>query len=351
MRESAVYFVAWTVYYLVIVSVYLVGGLLPTRQAILTALLTVLPQAVFGRVVLRFCRRFPWPAARRARFFATHFVVAIAYGTVCAVASNAFFAAHRWLVEGIFRPYFLEAGVLAWQILMGGLLYAALSGIAYADQLLRRLRDEEARAARATALQSEAELRALRTQINPHFLFNTLQTLLSLIRNGDRQQAEEAVEQFGELMHYAIRGGEDVRLVSELEFVHNYLALEKLRLGERFRIEEQIAPEAEELVVPAFTLQPLVENAVRHGIAPRKNGGTLRVHAIVQDGMLLLSVSDDGPGRSDESASNGLGLRLVRERIEALYGERAGVSVRSESHKGFNVTVEIPVRSEELDAP
>lgn len=338
----------WSVYFALNVLVYLATGMLGLGPALLTSTMIVTPEALLGLVVLRLSRRIPWPGAPRFSFYAVHLVGAIVYGVLCAGAANLLFAFHRWLVQGVFRPAYFDAGIVAWQIFMAALLYTVLASVAYAVSLLNRLAEEEARAARATALQTQAELRALRAQVNPHFLFNTLHSVLGLIRK-DPESAEEALEQFGDLMHYALRieevGCDEVSLESEWEFVRNYLALEKLRLGSRLRLDCRADEAALGCEVPAFTLQPLVENAIRHAIAPRAEGGTLTVRAEHRDNELYLSVADDGPGAFAVESAKGIGLRLVRDRLAAIHGDAATLRTESPSGGGFRVSIRMPART------
>jgi LytS/YehU family sensor histidine kinase len=229
---------------------------------------------------------------------------------------------------------------------MGAMIYGVLAGVCYGVLLHERMREQEARAARATALQTEAELRALRAQLNPHFLFNTLHSLLALVRQ-DPRAAEEALEQFGDLLRYTLdtqKNGEVVPLGEELTFVENYLALESLRLGDRLRLDIRIEEGVREEQVPAFCLQPLVENAVRHAIAPRAAGGRLAVRAAREGRAVVLEVSDDGPGASPTELERaaGLGLRLVRERLAARYGDDAVLDVDTQPGHGFRVTIRLP---------
>lgn len=342
---------AWSVYFALNVLVYLATGRLGLGPALLTSALTVVPEALLGIAVLRLIRILPWPRAARLRFYAIHLAGALLYGLACAGAANLLFAFHGFLVRGIFRPAYFDLGIVAWQIFMAALLYAVLTSAAYAVGLVNRLAEEEARAARATALQTQAELRALRAQVNPHFLFNTLHSVLVLIRR-DPESAEDALEQFGDLMRYALRieedGRDEVRLESEWEFVRNYLALEKLRLGSRLQLDCRVDDDALECEVPAFTLQPLVENAIRHAIAPRAQGGTLAVRAEIRDDALQLSVADDGPGSSavePPASMPGMGLRLVKERLAAVHGDSAYLRTESPPEGGFRAWIHMPART------
>ena len=164
----------------------------------------------------------------------------------------------------------------------------------------------------------------------------------------DPKEAEDGLEQFGDLLRYTLdtqKNGEVVPLGEELTFVDNYLALETLRLGERLRLEVDIDDGARGRPVPAFCLQPLVENAIRHAIAPRAAGGRVELRVKEQQaGTLLLEVADDGDGADPETldAASGIGLRLVRERLAAHYGDSASFEVDTAPGRGFRVRIEIP---------
>jgi LytS/YehU family sensor histidine kinase len=194
-------------------------------------------------------------------------------------------------------------------------------------------------------LTTEAELRALRSQLNPHFLFNALHSLGALIRH-DGAAAERAVERLGDLLRYTLDAGADgdVSLRREWEFTRNYLDLERIRFGDRLGVALEVEDAALDERVPAFVLQPLVENAVRHGVARRGEGGAVRVAVARAGGSLVLSVEDDGPGARPAalSSSPGLGLRSLRRRLEALYGDGARLRIETTPGRGFRATVELP---------
>jgi LytS/YehU family sensor histidine kinase len=196
---------------------------------------------------------------------------------------------------------------------------------------------------------TEARLRALRAQLNPHFLFNTLQSLLALVRT-DADTAERALERFGDLLRYALRiqrdGTDEVPLSQEWAFVEDYLALEKLRLDDRLRLRLDKDAEALSCRVPAFCLQTLVENAIRHAVAPHSAGARVTVAAARRDGRLHLSVEDDGPGAdlARSPQDSGLGLSIVRRRLASLYGTDAAVVVDTSPGCGFRVRIDMPAR-------
>jgi LytS/YehU family sensor histidine kinase len=235
-----------------------------------------------------------------------------------------------------------EAGL--WQFSTGLYVYALLTGFFYLVRLQRQLREREAAAARAESAAAQAQLQALRAQLNPHFLFNALHAVGALLRS-DPAAAERALERIGDLLRRSLdhTARDLVPLGQEWEFVRSYLELEQLRHGDRLRLQCSLDPRALSVPVPALVLQPLVENAVRHAIAPRPQGGTIRIHASRANGTLTLVVADDGPGaRPQPHGRVGFGLEAVRAQLEGRYGSAAQLNVETDTG-GFTVTLTIPV--------
>ena len=344
-RLAWLYPLAWLPYLAVYGLALGYGMALDPGVALLAAGANVLPPALLGAAVLRLCARLPWEPRRRRRFFAAHVGLALLYAALSVAGVWALFKVADRVRTGTWPSASYDPRVAAWQFFIALLLYAVLASLAYAAALVVRLRDEEARLARLAELQSRAELKALRARLDPHFLFNTLHSLLALVRR-DPRAAEEALERFGGLLHYVLRGqeeGEEVRLAEEWSFVRDYLEIEALRLGERLRVEAAVDADAGACLVPAFTLQPLVENAIRHGIATRAGGGRLAVRASVSGGLLHVEVADDGAGAEpDEVGDGGHGLALVRERLRAAHGARAELEVETAPGAGFVVRLRLP---------
>ena len=190
-----------------------------------------------------------------------------------------------------------------------------------------------------------AELRALQARTNPHFLFNSLNTAAGLIEE-DPAAAEQVIERLAGLFRYSLRGSERswVRLSEEVEAVRGYLEVEAIRLGERLTSEVSVAPELAEVLVPPLVLQPLVENAVLHGVAPRKEGGRVSVAASRTDSTLVLSVSDDGhgPGSSPHRGS-GTSMVDLEKRLQMVYGGDARFSSAAGAEGGFRVDLSLPL--------
>ena len=220
------------------------------------------------------------------------------------------------------------------------LLYAVWIAGYLAFAMLRHRYQSELRQAQLGKALQTAELRLLKAQLNPHFLFNALNGLRSLIAD-EPVRAREAVTQLARMLRYTLASGDEdlVSLERELEMVDDYLALESLRLAERLRIEREIAPAARTVRLPSMLLQTLVENALKHGIAPLKEGGTLRIAAQVVEKHLVLQVVNPRPPEDTKSPSEGLGLRNSTERLRLLFGTRA--SLRLDLSQAGQATAEI----------
>jgi two-component system LytT family sensor kinase len=197
---------------------------------------------------------------------------------------------------------------------------------------------------RAAAVQARFD--ALRRQINPHFLFNTLNTAISCIWS-DPNTARWILVKLSTILRKLLQAtGDYVPLSRELELIDDYLSLEQARFGsDRIRVEREIDPRALDVPVPSMLLQPIVENSVRHGLSKKLGGGTVRIEAARDGDRMRLVVSDDGLG-FDRSPDEGIGLRNVRERLTVAYGTRQSLEIRSAPGEGTRVTIEIPVERE-----
>jgi signal transduction histidine kinase len=292
---------------------------------------------VMGVGVWRLTARVAWDW-RRAGFYATHAAALAVYAVVYATA--------WWWPEiamgRVADPVeaFRTSPVTMWNLLMGSWLYLVVAGLSYAIRAQREARSQEAAAAEARLLAQQAQLAALRAQINPHFLFNALHSVGALV-SSEPARADEALERLGDLLRYALGAGDEVLFAHEWKFTHDYLAFEHLRLGDRLRVDTTLDDAALAIPVPPLILQPLVENAVRHGIADRPEGGEIRVVARVSGGALTVRVEDDGRGVT-KGAGAGLGLTSVRRRLAQLYGDRATVTV-DDRRSGFCVTLHVPL--------
>ncbi len=250
-------------------------------------------------------------------------------------------------------------------IVLDLLAYGAISGLVHSVNFYGRLRERERRALVLEARLAKARLGALQAQLQPHFLFNSLNAVTTLLRR-DPRLAETTLVSLSELLRMALSRSEkqETTLRDEVEFVRHYLEIQRTRFGDKLRVEEHLDPQALHCRVPTLVLQPLVENALRHGIEPADRPGTVRVGAARQDGRLVLTVEDDGvglPGGDAEAggaqssalpgpkaSGTGIGLANLRDRLQALYGERQRLEVRPRAGGGVVVRVEVPGDSPSL---
>ena len=227
--------------------------------------------------------------------------------------------------------------MLAWSVLYIGIRYYAA------------LQAERERSLKAEAAAHQAQLEALRYQINPHFLFNALNAVSTLVTERRNDEASRMLARVSDFLRLTLTAPvrDEVALADEVDYVRQYLEIERVRFGERLRTEFDLAPDTWEAAVPAFVLQPLIENAVRHAIAPREAGGAITLEAHRSGEMLHVSIVDDGPGVRDEPQGNGtgrIGLTNTRDRLRQTYGDRGRLQLVSVPGGGTRATIEIPFR-------
>jgi two-component system, LytTR family, sensor kinase len=201
------------------------------------------------------------------------------------------------------------------------------------------------RAASLQARLAEARLAALRAQLQPHFLFNTLNSVSSLMYR-DVEAADVMIARLSDLLRLTLRGDprREIPLGEEVALLERYLDIERVRFEDRLRVALDIPPPARTALVPPFLLQPIVENAVRHAIAPRPDGGRIDIAAIVEGDRLVIRVTDDGPGLSPGDAEPGVGLANTRARLAELHGKAARLDLEQAAGGGLVVTIAMPWR-------
>ena len=310
----------------------------------------IISAALLGAIVVWFCNRLDWSHHQRIWFFPVHIVSALIYSFVWAGILFLLLTISFSLQRGIWSPVSFIGNALQWQVFTGITFYVTIASIIYVLQVVQNLREEERRAARAETLYAQTSLAALQAQLNPHFLFNTLHSLMALIRY-DSEKAENAIEKLAEMLRYSLKDKRDsknylVRLEDEIQFVDNYLDLEKMRLGDRLSVEKSIERETLDCLIPAFTIQPIVENSIKHGIAPKSFPATISISAKKENNLLKIEISDDGIGSENINIeeSKGLGLNLVREQLMIQYGEKSVFEIDTKLNMGFKVYIEIPVQ-------
>ncbi len=236
---------------------------------------------------------------------------------------------------------------LALRAALDVLVYWSLVGVCQAITNFRTSQERERRAAELEARLTSAKLQALRRQINPHFLFNTLNSIATLLYI-DPRAADEMLGDLSELLRRSLDSIEEqeIPLAQELEFIGAYLSIEQKRFGERLRVEQSVPDELMKALVPALVLQPLVENAIRHGIEPRRGPGLIAIEAKLEDKHLHLIVRDNGrglPGADlNSSVRRGIGLANIQARLRELYGQDQSFSFGRAEPQGCRVDIRLP---------
>ena len=290
---------------------------------------------LFSIGIFELARCFPLRRDRWLAFIALHGLTSVALAPV--------YQAVRSTVCGM--------DVIAWrQPLPDLLVYWVILTVWHANYWRKTAHDREMRAAELERRMVEAQLLALRMQLNPHFLFNTLNAIATLLRR-DLDAAERMLVRLSELLRKALDTSEEteVPLEQELDFVNRYVEIEQLRFGDRLDFVCEAPRELRDARIPNLILQPLVENAIKHGVEPRATKGCVRIRAERHNGSLRLEVSDDGTGsaKGTNRQGAGIGLANTRARLESLYGDNHRFQLDDRSSRGFTVSLDIPFHTDE----
>jgi signal transduction histidine kinase len=247
------------------------------------------------------------------------------------------------ILEYNFRSYYLQF----YGLFLGSVIYAGIAGASLSRVWWLRYRATELDRLKLESQLARSELQALKMQLHPHFLFNTLNSISSLLRR-DPESADRMIARLGEFLRMTLERGESavVSLQDELEFVRRYLAIEQIRFGERLKVEFDILPELVSLQVPNLMLQPIIENAVRHGVARRAEPGWIRIQAGREAEQAVIQVVDSGatgtpPRRS--TGGEGIGLKNTRERLRQVYGGAASLELIRHPDGRFECCIRIPL--------
>ena len=236
--------------------------------------------------------------------------------------------------------------VSVWQMTTNLLTYGAILGGSYAIDFYRRYQEREVAASRLSQQLANAQLQALRMQLNPHFLFNALNTVAMMVRKQENDDAVRTLAELSDLLRYVLEDtrSQEVPLRQELDFVRQYLAIEQVRFSDRLNVQIDAPDDTLEARVPNLLLQPLVENAIRHGIARSKAASLVEIIARHDDGQLLIEVRDDGPGLPTipTTAGGGLGIHNTQKRLQQMYGDNQEFRLRTRSEGGASASVRLP---------
>lgn len=302
------------------------------------AIANVVAGAVVSFLLYRFARRVPWPWPFRLRFALLNLAAALATGLLWWGLSTA--------LEGLLIGSLSEARTaVPWRrlefLFLGGILYVVVAAITYSVEA-------SARAARAETVAARTQLAALRAQIHPHFLFNALHAVVQLIPT-DPVRAAEAAELVASLLRTTLEEGRnEVTIGDEWAFVSRYLEVEHIRFGDRLRVRADVDPNLLDEKIPAFALQTLVENAVRHGAAQSVGPTEIVITAAAKGSDLEVAVRNTGERRlpsGREQNETGTGLSRLREQLAFLYGSEAGLTYGAVEDGGFVATLVVPRRA------
>jgi two-component sensor histidine kinase len=353
--ETALVFAAWTVFGLITANqsymqFELRGERLSWSHALQHGFFEAYLWTLATLAVFWLARRFPLERGRMLRGIAAHLFGAVVLSLARVAVVVEVSRRVEWLEE---RPFDQQFWGRFHQYL---LYYALLLGIAHAVLYYGRYRERERAAERLAAGLAEARLQALKMQLQPHFLFNTLNAISALIPP-EAKPARRMVARLGDLLRIALEHEEtqEVTLREELAFLQPYLEIEQARLEDRLTVVMEIAPETLDARVPHLVLQPLVENAIRHGIAPRIEPGRVEISAArgADDRFLHLEVRDDGPGVDRDNRAGtrkGVGLTNIRSRLEQLYGGEHRFELGNRPEGGVVVRISLPFRRAERGA-
>lgn len=304
-------------------------------------------------VVLRLAQRFPLTRAHWTREVARHstFALGLALVQVCwfsllyrlinptqAATLRRLPGWGRMLVENL-REYIPQDLLIYWAIL----------GVGAALHYYQRYREREFRAKQLEAQLAQAQLQALRMQLHPHFLFNTLHSIAALVRNAENDAAVGMIAGLSDLLRHSLEnaGQPEVRLREELQFIERYLEIQQRRFADRLTIELQIAPETLDAWLPNLLLQPLVENAIQHGVS-RRSAGQVSIQTARENGWLSIQIYNDGvalPADWHAAASPGVGLSNTQARLQQLYGTAQRFELRNEARGGVTAKLQLPWRT------
>jgi sensor histidine kinase YesM len=308
--------------------------------------------ALFTPVVLWLVRRFPLNKRRWLRHSLAHLFASTLLIFINGIVGFLSLSLYYGRAEA--RPYLLQNSLryVLNNYTEGMGVYLLIAFLAAAYNYYQKYRQGELRASQLEAQLSQAQLQALKMQLHPHFLFNTLHSISALL-NKDTEAARTMISRLGDFLRLTLEnsGTQEVTLREEMEFLSCYLDIERVRFQDRLVTRVNVDRDALDARVPNLILQPIVENAIKHGIAPRSAKGEIEIDVTQENGLLRIKVRDNGPGllvnRSPESLfKQGLGLSNTRARLEHLYGARQRFEITDDPAGGLAVVLEMPLTRE-----
>src|ERR1700734_4206628 len=346
LRRIIIYLLAWVPIAGLLAYLLTVSHEISAHAAIVLSVPLCLLYAFLCLTSWYSCRGNPLEKYGLGRLIATHLTAALVTSIIWAVAAESLASTLSKMhsFEGLSARFRPEVPLV---FFTGLLLYLLWVTLYYIVISFEASRDAEARVMKASVLARDAELKALKAQVNPHFLFNSLNSI-SALTSSDPAKAREMCILLGDFLRRTLGLGEKaaIPLEEELSLIRAFLAVEKVRFGARIQMEENIDKAALSVPVPPLLLQPLVENAVVHGIANLVEGGWIRLNVRSQNGDLAITVENSFDPEAPPRRKSGVGLGNVRQRLQARYGHQASFAVKTEGDR-YRVALTLPTESQE----
>jgi len=339
-------FILWTIWVLFYALVmYLQVAVMPFWISLIASANYNYLFALLSIFIWKICKKIPIDRTNKILFVCYHFLLAIFFSALWLFMSYGFW----YLSEGerIFEQVNVRE-IIGWQFLFGMIQYFLVGGIFYTIIYYRNLKQKEIEQAELKILTRDAELKALKLQMNPHFLFNSLNSINALITK-DPASARKMISQLSELLRMSLESHDKllISLKEELDLVHSYLAIEQMRFEDKMKFNEHIDADLLTRPFPAMLLQPLLENAVKHGIANTRSGGTISLSIKRQDNQLVGTVvNETGHNKSAKfsiTESNGISINNIRQRLDRMYGNSYDWKIDHSEENKFKVEFKLPL--------
>lgn len=292
--------------------------------------------ALLAPAIVWLSRRFPFTRESWKKMLGIHLAAGLAIASVKVVLD----AQIQPLIGGFPANF-------AYKLHTNLVTYGAVVAVMQAAIYYRKYRERELKASQLETRLAKTQLQVLKSELHPHFLFNTLHAISALMHR-DVDAADRMLSRLSDLLRHSLEhiGQQETTVKAELDFLAIYLEIEQMRFGDRLTVDVDASPDTLDLAVPSFLLQPLVENSIRHAVAPRAAGGSIAVEASRRDDKLKIEVRDDGPGFTETSKpGNGIGLSNTRARLEGLYGSAHRFELVNGPSRGAICRLELPARA------
>ncbi len=303
--------------------------------------------ALLSILIWQICKKISFETSQKFFFILLHFFLAISFSVLWLIIVYGSW----YLAEGarIFEQVRIRE-IIGWQYLFGMVQYFLVAGIFYTILYYRNLKQKEIEQAELKILTRDAELKALKLQMNPHFLFNSLNSINALVTK-DPASARKMIAQLSDLLRMSLETHDKlfIPLKEELDLVHTYLAIEQMRFGDKMIFKEDVASELLTKLFPAMLLQPLLENAVKHGIASTRAGGTISLTIKQENRQIVGTVVNETAGvalpKISTSENNGISINNIRQRLDRMYGDKYSWQIDQSEMNQFKVEFKLPLQN------